>query len=166
MTNIARATGRDAPPVLERWTGIYAVADDRTYLIDTPEPDVRLVIVTSGTGASTGFGIAERVIGDLFELQRGSSMSFPVKAVVFDWAGTMIDFGCMAPVEALIEVFAADGMALSRRRGPRDMGKAKLDHLRALLAEPRVAARWQAAKGARRDGGRYRAALSSGSSRR
>ena len=28
-------------------------------------------------------------------------MSFPVKAVVFDWAGTMVDFGCMAPVEAL-----------------------------------------------------------------
>jgi hypothetical protein len=53
--------------VLERWTGIYAVADDRTYLIDAPEPRVRLVIVTSGTGASTGFGIAERVIGDLLE---------------------------------------------------------------------------------------------------
>jgi FAD dependent oxidoreductase TIGR03364 len=60
-----RATGRSPPPVLERWTGIYAVADDRTYLIDTPEPQVRLVIVTSGTGASTSFGIAERVIGDL-----------------------------------------------------------------------------------------------------
>ena len=60
-----RATGRTPPPVLERWTGIYAVADDRTYLIDTPEPQVRLVIVTSGTGASTSFGIAERVIGDL-----------------------------------------------------------------------------------------------------
>ena len=42
------------------------VADDRSYLIDTPEPGVRLVIVTSGTGASTGFGIAEKVIGDLF----------------------------------------------------------------------------------------------------
>jgi hypothetical protein len=61
----ARATGRPAPPVLERWTGVYAVADDRPYLVDTPEPGVRLVIVTSGTGASTGFGIAERVIGDL-----------------------------------------------------------------------------------------------------
>jgi FAD dependent oxidoreductase TIGR03364 len=60
-----RATGREPPPVLERWTGVYAVADDRTYLIDTPEPGVRLVIVTSGTGASTGFGLAERVIGDL-----------------------------------------------------------------------------------------------------
>jgi len=27
------------------------------------------VIVTSGTGASTGFGIAERVINDLFDLK-------------------------------------------------------------------------------------------------
>ncbi|MGZ3278952.1 MAG: TIGR03364 family FAD-dependent oxidoreductase [Caulobacteraceae bacterium] len=60
-----RATGGAAPPVLERWTGVYAVADDRTYLVDEPEPGVRLVIVTSGTGASTGFGIAERVIGGL-----------------------------------------------------------------------------------------------------
>jgi D-hydroxyproline dehydrogenase subunit beta len=60
-----RATGQQPPPVIERWTGIYAVADDRTYLIDTPEQGVRLVIVTSGTGASTSFGIAERVIGDL-----------------------------------------------------------------------------------------------------
>ncbi|MGD0189160.1 MAG: TIGR03364 family FAD-dependent oxidoreductase [Rhizomicrobium sp.] len=68
LDEYARATGREAPPVLERWTGIYAVADDRTYLIDTPQPDVRMVIVTSGTGASTGFGIAERVIGDLFDI--------------------------------------------------------------------------------------------------
>ena len=66
-----RATGEDAPPVLERWTGVYAVAQDRTYLIDTPEPGVRLVIVTSGTGASTGFGLAERVIGDLFNMELG-----------------------------------------------------------------------------------------------
>lgn len=62
-----RATGRLAPPVIERWTGVYAVADDRTYIIDTPDPHVRLVIVTSGTGASTGFGIAERVIGEIFD---------------------------------------------------------------------------------------------------
>jgi len=62
-----RAIGCDAPPVLERWTGVYAVADDRTYLIDAPQEDVRLVIVTSGTGASTAFGIAERVIDDLFD---------------------------------------------------------------------------------------------------
>lgn len=68
LDEYARATGRPAPPVLERWTGVYASADDRTYLVDAPEPGVRLVIVTSGTGASTGFGIAERVIGELLGL--------------------------------------------------------------------------------------------------
>ena len=62
-----RATGRVPPAVTERWTGVYAVSDDRTYFIETPGPHVRLVIVTSGTGASTGFGIAERVIGDIFD---------------------------------------------------------------------------------------------------
>jgi hypothetical protein len=69
LDEFQRATGRSAPAVLERWTGIYAVADDRTYLIDTPEDQVRLVIVTSGTGASTGFGIAEKVLGDLLSIQ-------------------------------------------------------------------------------------------------
>jgi FAD dependent oxidoreductase TIGR03364 len=64
-----RATGREPPPVLERWTGVYASSDERTYLVDAPEPGVRLVIVTSGTGASTGFGIAERVVADLLGLK-------------------------------------------------------------------------------------------------
>jgi phosphonoacetaldehyde hydrolase len=74
-------------------------------------------------------------------------MSFPVKAVVFDWAGTMIDFGCMAPVRALIEVFAEEGLSLAAEEARRDMGKAKLDHLRALLAAPAVATRWLSLKG-------------------
>jgi FAD dependent oxidoreductase TIGR03364 len=66
LDEYARATGREPPQVLERWTGVYAVADDRTYLVDTPEANVRVVIVTTGAGASTGFGIAEKVIGELF----------------------------------------------------------------------------------------------------
>ncbi|HZZ86965.1 MAG TPA: phosphonoacetaldehyde hydrolase [Caulobacteraceae bacterium] len=75
-------------------------------------------------------------------------MSFAVKAVIFDWAGTMVDFGCMAPVRALTQVLAEEGVAISAEEARRDMGKAKLDHLRALLAEPLVAARWRALKGA------------------
>jgi len=73
LDEYARATGRQAPPVLERWTGVYATAADRTYLIDTPESDVRLVIVTSGTGASTSFGIAEKVVDDLLGLKGAAS---------------------------------------------------------------------------------------------
>jgi len=75
-------------------------------------------------------------------------MSFPVKAVVLDWAGTVIDFGCMAPVHALLDVFAEEGLDLSPETARRDMGKAKLDHLRAILAEPGMASRWRDAKGA------------------
>jgi len=74
-------------------------------------------------------------------------MSFPVRAVVLDWAGTMIDFGCMAPVDALTAVFSEEGLTLSAEEARRDMGKAKLDHLRALLADPGVAARWRELKG-------------------
>ena len=72
---------------------------------------------------------------------------FPVKAVVLDWAGTMVDFGCMAPVRALIEVFGEEGVALTDAEARADMGKAKIDHLRAILAAPAVAARWREAKG-------------------
>jgi D-hydroxyproline dehydrogenase subunit beta len=52
--------------VRERWTGTYAHLPDRLAVIDAPEPEVRLVMVTSGTGASTAFAIGEEVIADLF----------------------------------------------------------------------------------------------------
>jgi len=68
-----RALGGPVPPVVERWTGTYAVAADRTFLIDTPEDNVRLVIVTSGTGASTGLGIAETVLADLLNINVGDN---------------------------------------------------------------------------------------------
>jgi len=59
-------TGREAPAVRERWSGTYAVADRGAVLIDAPLPNVRLVVVTSGVGASTGFAIGEDVIEELF----------------------------------------------------------------------------------------------------
>lgn len=68
LDEYARATGQAAPPVLERWTGTYSVAEDRTFLIDKPEPGVRLVMVTTGAGASMGFAIAETVVADLLGL--------------------------------------------------------------------------------------------------
>ena len=70
-----------------------------------------------------------------------------IKGVVFDWAGTMVDFGCQAPVEALIAAFGAEGVALSGEDARRDMGRAKRDHVAALLAYPPVAHAWAKAKG-------------------
>lgn len=58
------ATGLTPPPVIERWTGIYSSAE-KPFFIDAPSPNVRLVMVTSGAGASMSFGLAERVITEL-----------------------------------------------------------------------------------------------------
>ena len=52
--------------VRERWIGTSASAGDRLMLVDRPSDTVRIVIVTSGTGASTAFAIAEEVIAGLF----------------------------------------------------------------------------------------------------
>jgi FAD dependent oxidoreductase TIGR03364 len=53
------------PVVRERWIGTYASAPDRLMLVDRPSDTVRVVVITSGTGASTSFAIAEEVIEDL-----------------------------------------------------------------------------------------------------
>ncbi len=54
------------PSVIARWTGTYASAN-RTMFADAPSENVRLVVITGGTGASTSFAIAEEVIADLFK---------------------------------------------------------------------------------------------------
>jgi FAD dependent oxidoreductase TIGR03364 len=54
------------PQVVERWTGTYASAPDRLMLVDRPCEGLRIVLITSGTGASTSFAIAEEVIAELF----------------------------------------------------------------------------------------------------
>lgn len=53
-----------APEVIERWIGVYPSGPDVAFH-ETPAPGVRLVMVTSGTGASTAFAIAEETVADL-----------------------------------------------------------------------------------------------------
>ena len=65
-----------------------------------------------------------------------------VKAVIFDWAGTVVDYGSLAPMGAFVDTFAEFGVAISieEARGP--MGMAKRPHIAALIAVPRIAAAW------------------------
>jgi FAD dependent oxidoreductase TIGR03364 len=65
LEEFAAVFGPGVPPVTERWTGTYASAQDRTVLVDTPMPGVRLVMVTTGAGASTGFALGEAVVAGL-----------------------------------------------------------------------------------------------------
>lgn len=52
--------------VAARWVGTYASASDRVVLVDSPADNIRLVMVTGGTGASTGFALGEQVVSDIF----------------------------------------------------------------------------------------------------
>ena len=67
LEEFAAVTGQRAPAIRERWTGTYTVADRGPVLVEAPTPETRLVMMTSGIGASTGFAIGERVIADLFD---------------------------------------------------------------------------------------------------
>lgn len=53
-----------APRVIERWVGFYPTSAVDAFT-EAPGKGVRLVMVTSGTGASTAFAIAEETMADL-----------------------------------------------------------------------------------------------------
>ena len=70
-----------------------------------------------------------------------------VKMVVLDWAGTTLDFGCMAPSGAFVRAFSERGLdvTIAEVRGP--MGLHKKDHLREMLRMARIGSAWEAAHG-------------------
>lgn len=74
---------------------------------------------------------------------RGRLRARQLQAVFFDWAGTTIDYGSRAPTEVFLEVFRRREVEITpaEARGP--MGMAKLDHLAAIAALPRVAEAWR-----------------------
>jgi len=71
-----------------------------------------------------------------------------IAAVIFDWAGTTVDFGCFAPTVSIVETFAERGVTLSlaQARGP--MGLEKHEHLRQLLENDAIRREWKKATGA------------------
>lgn len=65
-----------------------------------------------------------------------------IKAVIFDWAGTIIDYGCMAPTQVFIEVFRKRDILLSDEEARSPMGLAKKDHVREILKLDSVQIQW------------------------
>ncbi len=77
--------------------------------------------------------------------QSGKPAPFNLKslrAVLFDWAGTTIDYGSRAPVEVFREVFHQVGVQVSEPEAREPMGQAKVDHIRAMLSAPRISQAW------------------------
>lgn len=70
-----------------------------------------------------------------------------VQAVIFDWAGTTVDYGCFAPVQAFMEVFKHHGVEPTMEETRKPMGMLKIDHIRTMLHMDRIAVEWERVSG-------------------
>ncbi len=71
----------------------------------------------------------------------------PIKMVVLDWAGTTMDFGCMAPAVVFCKVFEEEGVPISMEEARIPMGAHKKVHIGLITEIPGVRARWTEVKG-------------------
>src|SRR5580704_13453007 len=70
-----------------------------------------------------------------------------LRAVILDWAGTTVDHGSLAPVEALKRVFAENRVEITAAEAREHMGVLKKDHIRSILSIHRVAGEWSRVHG-------------------
>lgn len=70
-----------------------------------------------------------------------------VKAVLFDWAGTTVDYGSRSPTQVFVEIFRRRGIEITveEARGP--MGRAKHEHIAMVASLPRISAMWRGVHG-------------------
>jgi hypothetical protein len=71
----------------------------------------------------------------------------PVQAVLLDWAGTTMDYGCMAPAVVFMQVFHRKNVNITMEHAREPMGAHKKVHIRAISKIPAVAKMWQEAHG-------------------
>ncbi|ARU58010.1 phosphonoacetaldehyde hydrolase [Oleiphilus messinensis] len=81
----------------------------------------------------------------MFHYQR--KYSGAIQAVIFDWAGTTVDFGSMAPIQAFKMLFAKEGITVSDTQARAPMGTEKREHIRQMLAMEAIRKAWLESKG-------------------
>jgi phosphonoacetaldehyde hydrolase len=65
-----------------------------------------------------------------------------IKAVIFDWAGTTVDYGSRAPMAAFVELFSRHQVKVSVEEARIPMGLNKWNHIDALLNMPQIQEQW------------------------
>lgn len=74
-------------------------------------------------------------------------MGKTIQMVVFDWAGTTVDYGSSAPAEVFNRVFRAGGMCFSKEEINRPMGMEKKAHIREMLSSKTGTEQWEKTHG-------------------
>ena len=71
----------------------------------------------------------------------------PIQAVLLDWAGTTMDYGCMAPAVVFVEVYKRQGVPITMEEARIPMGAHKRVHIQQIGEIERVRRRWEEAHG-------------------
>lgn len=69
------------------------------------------------------------------------------EGIIFDWAGTTVDYGSFAPVQAFVEAFEAFGITPTLEEVRKPMGMLKIDHIRTMLSMDRIHDLWKEKQG-------------------
>ncbi|MFB3787703.1 MAG: phosphonoacetaldehyde hydrolase [bacterium] len=67
----------------------------------------------------------------------------PLKAVILDWAGTTMDYGCFAPAVVFIEVYKRRQVPITIEQARKPMGAHKKVHIREISQIDEVAQTWR-----------------------
>jgi len=70
-----------------------------------------------------------------------------IQAVLLDWAGTTMDYGCMAPAVVFVEVYKRQGVPISMDEARAPMGAHKRVHIQKIGQLDTVRQRWQQVHG-------------------
>ncbi|PTN38470.1 phosphonoacetaldehyde hydrolase [Desulfonatronum sp. SC1] len=73
--------------------------------------------------------------------------SGPVRAVILDWAGTTVDYGCIGPTEVFRRAFSGFGVTVDDEEIRVFMGLKKIDHVRAMTHQKTLSGRWRQVHG-------------------
>lgn len=86
-------------------------------------------------------------MSQIFDFSYKRRYKGPIQAVLLDWAGTTMDFGCIAPAVVFVEVFKRKDVPISMEEARVPMGAHKMVHIRKITQLDSVRARWQEAHG-------------------
>ena len=86
-------------------------------------------------------------MSQIYDFSYARSYRGPVQAVLLDWAGTTMDFGCVAPAVVFVEVFRRQGVPISVAEARVPMGAHKRVHIQKVTEIDAVRRRWQETHG-------------------
>jgi phosphonoacetaldehyde hydrolase len=81
------------------------------------------------------------------ERRKTMQEALKIQLVVFDWAGTLIDYGCLAPARAYLEAFAKSKLMLTVAQVRWSMGMHHYEHILSLLEMPPISEQFQMVHG-------------------